>query len=176
MTGLSGAGKSTLATLLKRGLEEKGIPAEVLDAEVYRQTINNDLGFSLADRKENIKRLGLMANEICQKGVVAIIAAINPFEETRNDLKRKYNARTIWIRCDLTTLIHRDTKGLYKRALLPNDDPQKIMNLSGVNDPFDTPLSADLIVDTSLNDEEISRQQLLRYVLTQLTLSSCQLV
>ncbi|TWV97948.1 adenylyl-sulfate kinase [Chitinophaga pinensis] len=72
----------------------------------------------------------------------------HPYEEGRNKLKQLYNAALVWLRCDLTTLINRDPKGLYKKALLPDDHPEKIHNLTGLNDTFDIPLSPDLIIDT----------------------------
>jgi adenylylsulfate kinase len=172
MTGLSGAGKSTLATALKQQLEAIGVAAEVIDADSYRQTICKDLGFSAADRRENIRRLGRIANDYKQKGIVAIIAAINPFEDTRAELREQYGARTIWIRCDLGLLIKRDTKGLYRKALLPDNDPEKIWNLSGVNDPYEVPLHANLVIDTGQADIKTSTQQLITYVNAQINARS----
>lgn len=163
MTGLSGAGKTTLATALQQQLTQINVAAEVIDADVYRKTLNKDLGFSTADRKENIRRLGLVADQICKQQKVAVIAAINPFEETRQELKHNYNAKLIWIKCSVPVLIQRDTKGLYQKALLPDDDPQKIRNLTGINDPYELPENPDLIIDTSNTDADSCVQQLLQY-------------
>jgi adenylylsulfate kinase-like enzyme len=79
-----------------------------------------------------------------------MIAAINPFEETRNELKENYATKTVWIKCDIPVLINRDTKGLYKRALLHDNHPDKLFNLTGVNDTYEPPLSPDLVIDTSI--------------------------
>lgn len=164
MTGLSGAGKSTLASSIKRHLAAKDIPAEVIDSDVYRKTLCKDLGFSSADRRENIRRLAKVADSYRQKGILAIIAAINPFEDVRTELCESWGAKTIWIRCGLHQLIQRDTKGLYKKAFLPDSHPEKIRNLTGVNDLYEIPLSADLIIDTDESDIELSAKQLLTYV------------
>src|SRR6476469_3629973 len=137
MTGLSGAGKSTLASALKTHLEAIGVAAEVIDADVYRKTICRDLGFSATDRRENIRRLADIAVFYKNKGVWAIIAAINPFEDVRAELRDRFDAKTVWVRCNLDTLIQRDPKGLYRRALLPNDDSEKIWNLTGINDTYE---------------------------------------
>ena len=173
LTGLSGAGKSTLAEALKKSLEERGLGAAVIDGDRYHQTISKDLGFSAADRKENIRRLAAVANSFQQQGIIAIMAAINPFEEIRTEVAERYGAKTVWVRCDLAILIQRDTKGLYRKALLPADDPQKIRNLSGINDPYETPVAPDLIIDTGATDLETSKHTLLAFVLTAVNAISC---
>ena len=164
MTGLPGAGKSTLASALKSELEARGIAAEVIDADEYRKSLCKDLAFSPSDRVENIRRLATIADQYRQRGILSIIAAINPYEEVRSELRERLGAKTVWVRCDLEQLIRRDPKGLYKKAMLPDDDPEKISNLSGVNDPFEFPVSADLVIDTSNADVETSINQLLMYL------------
>lgn len=166
MTGLSGAGKTTLATALKEQLNAKGISATVIDADIYRKTLCRDLGFSAADRRENIRRLAAIAHSYQLKGVLAIIAAINPYEEIRIELRERFAAKIIWLRCALDQLVHRDTKGLYKRALLPDDHPEKIWNLTGINDPYEFPLHPDLVMDTDVADVASSTQKLMGYVLS----------
>lgn len=167
-TGLPGAGKSTLAEKLKGNLADRGIAATVIDGDVYRKTLCKDLGFSAADRKENMRRLAGVAAAFCGEGIVAIVAAINPFEENRQQIKECYGALTIWIHCPLPILLDRDPKGLYHKALLPDDDPQKIFNLTGINDPYEEPKDADLVIDTSTTDVETASRQLLAFVLTKL--------
>lgn len=168
LTGLSGAGKSTLAFALKKGLDEKGLAAEVIDGDVYRQTTCKDLGFSAADRKENMRRLAGVANGFYQQGVIAIIAAINPYEEIRKEISETIGAKIIWVRCDLQILIQRDTKGLYQKAFLPDDHPQKIRNLSGINDPYELPSAPDLVIDTGVMNVTESGHCLLSFVLSSL--------
>ena len=147
-TGMPGAGKTTLANRLVVLLHERNIDAVVIDGDVYRKTISKDLGFSIADRMENIRRLGMEAYRLSQEGRLVIIAAINPMEASRRELKNLYGAKLVWLRCSIETLQQRDTKGLYKRAMLADDHPMKIHNLSGINDPFEEPASPDLVIDT----------------------------
>jgi adenylylsulfate kinase len=147
-TGLSGSGKTTLSNALLPHFNIK-----LIDGDVYRQTLCKDLGFSKADRLENIARLGAYAWSLIDEYDFIIIAAINPYEEARTSLKLKYGASLVWLRCDLQTLIQRDTKGLYRKALLPDNHPDKIHNLTGLNDTFDETQIADLIVDTDLLNE-----------------------
>ena len=159
LTGLSGAGKSTLALLVKEQLLSQNIPTVIIDGDVYRKTICADLGFSKQDRCENIRRLGAVAKDFSDKGFVAIIAAINPYEEARSELVMRYNAKTVFIDCPLYVLSERDTKGLYKKAALPDNHPDKVSNLTGVNDPYEKPVHADLTLNTSelLPDEACNR-------------------
>ena len=146
--GLSGAGKTTIANALLQSLKADELKVMVIDGDVYRQTHCKDLGFSKADRLENIARLGSYANELSSAFDFVIIAAINPFEEARNKLLLAYNAPVVWIRCELSVLIKRDTKGLYRKALLPDQHPDKIHNLTGINDVFEEPLQPALTLYT----------------------------
>lgn len=154
-TGLSGAGKTTLSNALLEWGNQHHVKVKLIDGDVYRQTLCKDLGFSKADRLENIARLGAYAASVATDYDYVFIAAINPYEEGRNELKAKYDATLIWLKCDLQALIARDPKGLYRKALLPDTDPQKIHNLTGLNDTFEDPQYPDLILDTgSLSVEE----------------------
>ena len=167
-TGLSGAGKSTLAGALQRKLEANGISTVVVDGDVYRRTLCRDLGFSAADRKENIRRLAREAHLFCRRGTVAILAAINPYEETRQEVAQLYGAKTVWVRCATEILVRRDPKGLYRKALLPAGHPEKIDNLSGINDPYEPPPAPDLVLDTGHSPVADSVQALFSFVLTAL--------
>lgn len=163
-TGLSGAGKTTLAHKVSEELAGLGFKSVVLDGDVYRKTLCKDLGFSYADRIENIKRLGKLAHEYVLKGDVAIVSAINPFEEGRQELQLRYGAKTIWIDCALEVLQKRDTKGLYKRAVLPEGHPEKLTNLTGVNDRYEKPVNADLHIFTHVDDIETSVSRIVNYM------------
>jgi adenylylsulfate kinase len=176
MTGLSGAGKTTLAEGLQSSLTSVNIAAEVIDGDAYRKTLNSDLGFSALDRRENIQRLATVANEKKARGVVAIVSAINPFEDQRVELSKKYGAKIIWIKCSLTALVARDPKGLYRKALLPNDHREKLWDFTGINAPYEMPVSPDFIVDTSNCSKEISTQQLFNYVKSLLDFSQPDLI
>jgi adenylylsulfate kinase len=166
LTGLSGAGKSTLATAVKELLQDDGYKVEIIDGDVYRKKLCPDLGFSKEDRNENIRRLGFVANLLATHGVISILAAINPYEEIRRELSAYGpHVKTVWISCDLQTLMKRDTKQLYKRAMLPNDHPEKIHNLTGVNDPFEEPADPDLVIDTANSSEAESGRLLYDFII-----------
>jgi adenylylsulfate kinase len=166
LTGLSGAGKTTIAALAKPLLEKQGLQITVIDGDEYRKTLCKDLGFSKEDRHENIRRLGKLAFSFIQQGHIVMIAAINPYETIRHELKEKYSALTVWINCDIDELIKRDTKGLYKRALLPDNDPAKVFNLTGVNDIYESPGAADLILNTDKETPVQSAEKLCQFILS----------
>jgi adenylylsulfate kinase len=168
LTGLSGSGKTTLAYGVRKQLEEQGITVHVIDGDEYRKTLCRDLGFSKADRQENVRRLGAAAHGLLQPGAVAIISAISPYEGIRKELETKYEAHTVWVHCPLNVLMERDTKGLYHRAQLPENDPQRVTNLTGVNDTYEQPASPALRIDTHLTTPEAATDQLCRYVLDRL--------
>lgn len=161
-TGLSGAGKTTLAEAFLSDFSKKGYRIKIIDGDVYRQTLCKDLGFSKADRIENISRLGKLAHELAVDYDYIIIAAINPFDESRNLLQKRYGAALVHIHCDLPVLQKRDTKGLYRRAALNDGHVEKIYNLTGVNDVFELPDKADLLLDTTDSNIE---QTLLKFIL-----------
>jgi adenylylsulfate kinase len=160
MTGMSGAGKSTLAMNVADRLRSKGYKVEVIDGDEYRSGLCSDLGFSKEDRNSNIRRLGFVGNVLSRNNVISIIAAINPYAEIRDELSGRYpGTKTVYVKCGLDTLKNRDTKGLYRRALLPDGDPEKVYNFTGISDPFEDPPSPDLVIrtDMELLDESASK-------------------
>jgi adenylylsulfate kinase len=164
-TGLSGVGKSTIAQFVKLELQNSGHRAEVIDADIYRPALWPDLGYSKEDRMENVRRLGFVANILVKNGVIAIVAAINPYEAIRNELVSTCSmVRTIWINCDLETLIKRDTKGLYTKALLPDGNPEKIYNLTGINDVYEPPLNPDLVLNTGSENIRSSVKRVVDFI------------
>lgn len=150
LCGLSGAGKSTLAAYVKNKLGRAEIPVEIIDADEYRQKLFKDLGFTREDRNENIRRLGFIANKFSSQNIVTVVSAINPYDDIRQELTNTYpNVKVIYVDCNINVLIKRDTKGLYKKALLPDGHPDKLSNLTGINDPFEVPETPDLYINTS---------------------------
>jgi len=164
-TGLSGAGKSTIAQQVKLQLELTGHKVEVIDADVYRPVLCPDLGYSKKDRVENIRRLGFIGNLLAKNGVIVILAAINPYEAIRQEIVANGSiVKTVWINCDLDTLIKRDTKGLYCKAQLPDGHADKIYNLTGVNDVYEEPLMPDLVIYTAFEKIETSVQRVVDFI------------
>lgn len=163
--GLSGAGKTTLAEAVKNELTGKNLKVEIIDGDEYRKIICKDLSFTKNDRIENIRRLGFIGNILARNGIIAILSAISPYEVAREELNQQYhNVYSIWLDCPIEELIKRDTKGLYYRALLPADDPDKINNLTGINDTFEIPKNPDLIINTQENDISEAKNKLLKFI------------
>ncbi len=163
--GLSGSGKTTLALKAKEHFSAQKINIEVIDGDEYRKYLCSDLGFSKPDRDTNIRRLSFVADKFSQYGIIPILCAINPYEETRKEIVGKYpNVKTIYVKCALEELIRRDTKGLYARALLPDSDPRKLVNLTGINDPFEVPVAPDLVIETDAETIEQSGKRLIDYI------------
>lgn len=162
-TGLSGAGKTTLSFAIKQDLTTKGYKVVVLDGDELRKTISIDLGFSEKDRLEHLKRVADLADAISADFV--LIAVINPYEVGRQIFKEQCGAKLIWLRCQISILRQRDTKGLYRRAFLPTNDPDRLSNLTGVNAPFEEPIHADLIVDTDQLEVEEASALIVNFIL-----------
>ena len=164
--GLSGSGKTTLSGALQELLKEKDIAAEILDGDIYRSSLFTDLGFSREDRSCNIRRLAFLAGKFSRHNIISMISAINPFEDIRREVVLAYpDVKTVFIDCSLTELMRRDTKNLYKKAMLPADHPDKIFNLTGVNDPFEPPDNPDFIIHTDKESIEASAERLLQFIL-----------
>ncbi len=163
-TGLSGAGKTTLAEMVSNLFVQIGREIVIIDGDVYRKTICKDLGFSMEDRHENIRRLGAEAYKHSLQNKIVIISAINPFEIIRKELTEKYGAKTIFINCAINTLQARDTKGLYKRALLPEGHPDKLLNFTGISDTYEPPMMPDLEIHTDLLSKTESAQKIFNFI------------
>ncbi|MDF2433188.1 MAG: adenylylsulfate kinase [Mucilaginibacter sp.] len=173
LCGLSGAGKSTITNLVSNRLIKNGYHTEVIDGDEYRKNLCKDLGFSKEDRYENIRRLTFVASKLSARGIIVIISAINPYEEIRNEVAASYkNVKTVFIDCSLNKLIKRDTKGLYTKALLPDGHPEKVMNLTGVNDEFDRPVYPDLYINSGDTTIEKCTDKLYDFILANWNLVS----
>lgn len=144
LTGLSGAGKSTLAKCLAQQLEEYGYAVEVLDGDVVRTNLSKGLGFSKQDRDVNGKRIAYVCKLLTRNGVVCIAAAISPYRETREWARREIGRFVeIYVKCPLEVCRQRDVKGLYRLV----DAGQK-KEFTGVDDPYEEPEHAELVVET----------------------------
>ena len=166
MTGMSGAGKTTLANKIGKKLARRGLQVEIIDGDEYREELCEDLGFSEQDRKENIKRLAFVGKVLSRNNVVTIMSAINPYDSSRQKIKNtNKNSKLIYIKCDIEELKKRDTKGLYRRALLPDNHPEKIYNFTGISDPFEEPEKYDLVVETDKETLQQSANKIERFIL-----------
>ncbi|HEY6159955.1 MAG TPA: adenylyl-sulfate kinase [Bacteroidia bacterium] len=152
MTGLSGSGKTTIAIALEKELNAKGVLTQVLDGDNIRSGINNNLGFSGADRKENIRRIAEVAKLFVHCGIVTICCFVSPTEEIRQvakDIIGKDDFVEIFVNTPLEICEQRDVKGLYAKAR-----KGEIKDLTGVNAPFDIPAHPDITIDTSKQSVE----------------------
>lgn len=167
LCGLSGTGKSTLARAVETTLTRQGLRVEVIDGDEYRKTLCHGLGFSEQDRMENVRRMAFVAGQLSRHGVIVIICAINPYEKIRQEIRDTYpQVKTVHIDCSIQTLRKRDTKDLYRRAFLPDDHPDKITNLTGINDAFDTPVDPDLYVNTDIYSVSDCHVMMVRFTLS----------
>ncbi|MGH2447796.1 MAG: adenylyl-sulfate kinase [Chloroflexota bacterium] len=149
-TGLSGAGKSTLANLVQRRLQEMDRRVELLDGDEVRTNLSQGLGFSKADRDANINRIAYVAKLLSRNGVVAITAAISPYQETRERARRLIrNFVEVYVDCPLEVCEQRDVKGLYKRAR-----SGEIAQFTGISDPYEPPENPEITVHTALENPE----------------------
>jgi adenylyl-sulfate kinase len=156
-TGLSGSGKSTLANLVAETLLERGLKVEVLDGDVVRTHLSKGLGFSKEDRDTNIRRIGWVCHVLSRNDVVAIAAAISPYKAIRDENRKLIGHFVeVYCQCDIETLTKRDPKGLYEKAL-----KGEIKNFTGVSDPYEPPVKAEVVVDTAKEAEEESLHKIL---------------
>jgi adenylyl-sulfate kinase len=147
-TGLSGAGKTTLASELVKELGYRGLKVEVLDGDEVRTNLSKGLGFSKEDRDTNIRRIGYVARLLARNGAGVIAAAISPYREVRDEVRRSIEAEgspfiEVFVKCPIEVLAERDVKGLYKKALAG-----EIKEFTGVSDPYEEPLDPEVIVET----------------------------
>lgn len=164
-TGLSGSGKTTLAENVRQLLIEKSYKVEIIDGDVYRKTICKDLGFSKEDRCENVRRLFNVGQNFISANTIVLMSVINPYENLRNELRNHEFVRTVFLDCSIDNLIQRDPKGLYKKALLPDNDVNKISNFTGISDVFEVPVKADLVLKTDLETVPFSTYKLYNFIL-----------
>ncbi len=145
-TGLSGAGKTTLTNEIVPQLKARGLKVEVLDGDEVRTNLSKGLGFSKEDRDTNIRRIGYVARLLSRNGVAVIVAAISPYREVRDEIRQDIEANgatfvEVFVKASLDTLVQRDVKGLYKKAIAG-----EIANFTGVSDPYEEPLTPEILV------------------------------
>lgn len=163
MTGLSGSGKSTLAIALERELQRRGILCRILDGDNIRSGINNNLGFSPADRRENTRRIAEVARLFVDTGIVTIAAFISPSEELRRmaaGIVGEADFFEIYVNTPLSVCEQRDVKGLYAKARRG-----EIREFTGISAPFEAPAAPAMTVDTSAMPLADSVKEILNSIL-----------
>jgi adenylylsulfate kinase len=148
-TGLSGSGKSTLAFTLEHALVQRGRLAYVLDGDNVRHGLNKNLGFSAADREENIRRIGEVAKLFADAGLVAMTSFISPYRKDRDQVRALHAEANlpfveVYVNTPIETCEQRDPKGLYKKARAG-----QLKGFTGVDDPYEPPLRPELTLDAT---------------------------
>jgi adenylyl-sulfate kinase len=146
LTGLSGSGKSTIADAVQRRLHAQGVRTYVLDGDNLRHGLTSDLGFSAADRDENVRRVGHVASLMADAGVVVLVSLISPLRAQRDTVRGIVgnDFLEVWVDAPLAVVEGRDVKGLYARAR-----SGEIAEFTGISSPYEEPLTAELHLDTS---------------------------
>lgn len=153
LTGLCAAGKTTLAAELASALAARGVPHTVLDGDRLRTTLCRDLGFTRADREENVRRIYRLALDEAQQGAVVLVAVISPYRALRDQLRRGSPVPffEVFVDAPLPVCEQRDPKGLYRRARAG-----ELKGFTGIDDPYEAPQSPDMHCRTDLETVEQS--------------------
>ncbi len=149
MTGLSGSGKSTVAVALEQALLHMGYNSYRLDGDNVRHGLNKNLGFSAEDRAENIRRIGEVAKLFADSTCLAITSFISPYIADRDLVRQLHNEAglpfmEVYVECPLEVAEERDPKGLYKKARAG-----EIKGFTGIDDPYEAPTNAELVINTA---------------------------
>lgn len=161
-TGLSGSGKSTLAHAVEEALHQKGCRTFVLDGDNVRHGLCGDLGFSVKDRQENIRRIGEMAKLFMQAGIIVLTAFISPYREDRNRVRSMLGENDfIEVYCEASIDIceTRDVKGLYKKARAG-----EIADFTGISSPYEAPETPELSLNTGVSSLESCVEQVMQEI------------
>ena len=162
MTGLSGSGKTSIATYLEQILFDKGYFTQIIDGDDIRDGINKDLGFSLEERWENIRRAAEISKILLNCGVITICCFISPTNEIRNLAKKivgKENIIEVFVNASIATCEKRDTKGLYSKARA-----KRVLDFTGISSVYEIPLTPQLTVDTENLSIEESALKIMSYI------------
>jgi len=143
-TGLPSSGKTTLARHLEQILLKKNRRVEVLDGDQLRRELDPEVGFSKTDREIHIRRVAYVSKLLARNGIIVLVSLVSPYRNVRVDARKKIvNFVEVWVKCSIEKCIERDVKGLYKKALTG-----EIPNMTGIQDPYEEPVSPEVIVNT----------------------------
>jgi adenylylsulfate kinase len=161
-TGLSGAGKTTIRMAVEKELRDRGLKVEVLDGDIVRQYLTRDLGFSKADRDENIRRIGFVSHLLTRNGVIVLVSAISPYAAMRQEVRGQIgDFIEVYANAPLSVCESRDVKGLYKKARAG-----EIKQFTGIDDPYEAPTNPEVECRTDLEALEESAAKVLNYLET----------
>jgi adenylylsulfate kinase len=156
-TGLSGSGKTTIAHKVEEILLDADVPIEILDGDVVRENLSKGLGFSKEDRDTNIRRIAFVAHLLQRNGTFVITAAISPYREIRDEARAMIKDFVeVFADAPIEVCEERDVKGLYKKARAG-----EIKGFTGVDDPYEAPLSPEVVCDTANETVEESAQKVI---------------
>ena len=160
-TGLSGAGKTTICRHVQMELATRDMAVEVLDGDVVRTHLCKDLGFSEADRKENIRRIAHVAKLLTHHGRIVLVAAISPYKSSREEARADIgNFLEVYVNAPLAVCEQRDPKGLYHKARIG-----MIHGFTGIDDPYEAPLSPDVECLTDVESPKESSTKVLAAIM-----------
>jgi adenylylsulfate kinase len=160
-TGLSGAGKTTIALAVTEKLKAANYKVELLDGDVVRTHLSKGLSFSKEDRDTNIRRIAFVANLLSRNGVIAIVAAISPYRSLRDEIRHSTNNFVeVYINAPIEVCEERDVKGLYAKARSGS-----LLNFTGISDPYEAPISPELICHTDVETVQESVDKVLAGIL-----------
>ncbi len=160
-TGLSGAGKTTISSEVGKKLRAEGYKVEVLDGDVVRQNLNNDLGFSKEDREENIRRIGFLAEMLTRNRILALVSLISPYREIRQEMRHRIgNFIEVYVNAPIEVCEQRDVKGLYK-GLYRKARSGEIKHFTGIDAPYETPMNPDVECRTDIESLDVSVSKVL---------------
>lgn len=159
LTGLSGSGKSTIARAVSEELLKKGVPVEVLDGDAIREHFSRGLGFSKEDRDENVRRAGYVAHLLARHGVIVVVALISPYRAARDQVREQMAGirfLEVYVNAPLEVCEGRDPKGLYRKARRG-----EIASFTGLDDPYEPPLSPEVECRTNVESVEACARRIL---------------
>ena len=156
-TGLSGSGKTTVAHIIEEKLLDAGVPVEILDGDVVRENLSKGLGFSEEDRNTNIRRIAFVAHLLQRNGTFVITAAISPYRAIRDEARSMIKDFVeVFADAPLEVCEERDVKGLYAKARAG-----EIKGFTGIDDPYEAPENAEVVLKTGEHSPEESAKQVI---------------
>ena len=160
-TGVSGSGKTTLANIVAEQIQQNNMPVQIIDGDILRKQLGSLFGYTREEREKQSRIVRVLAKYLLEHGINVILAIVTPYEEFRGVMREFFGESylEVWTKCSYEVLVARDVKGYYKMAL-----QNQLDNFNGVNDTFEEPQHADLIVQTDHDTPEQCGEQILALI------------